>query len=421
MKNWFLIPLVILLAGVLVFAGCSQSPSTQTQSATTQAQTTATQAQTTTTLAQVVKTETLKIGVIVGLTGPGSQMYLEQRDVSNLAQDWINGNGGITVNGTNYKIQCIYEDNKGTAADSITAATRLISQEGVKFIVGGAVPDQVNAIASVTEKNKVLYETGQTDKMDPAKPLFFAANYSFISPLTPLYDTMKQLYPNIKNAGFIIEDESGARAAGDFSQQAAKDHGLTLLEPQMHPWESTEFAPQWTKLMSLKPDAVDIGIKMPNSSAAAVKQGREAGFTGPMIATTSADPGMMLNMIGKAYSTDFIWPSFDVYGPAATPMVKTIVGLWSKDHSGPVSADGMNGWDQLWILTQAIEKAQSLDPATVAKSWQNMSTGETSRGTAKMGGAKTFGINSMVFRPCPISRLQNGQVEFLKWVDTWAP
>jgi hypothetical protein len=38
-----------------------------------------------------------------------------------------------------------------------------------------------------------------------------------------------------------------------------------------------------------------------------------------------------------------------------------------------------------------------------------------------MGGAQTFGINHMGFSPCPITRLQKGQIEFIKWFDPWVP
>ena len=38
-----------------------------------------------------------------------------------------------------------------------------------------------------------------------------------------------------------------------------------------------------------------------------------------------------------------------------------------------------------------------------------------------MGGAKTFGLNNMLFRPCPVSRLKNGNIEFVKWYDTYMP
>jgi branched-chain amino acid transport system substrate-binding protein len=349
-------------------------------------------------------------------------MFLEQKDVGQIAEDYINQNGGVTVNGQKYTLDVIFEDDKNTPADCITATTRLVSQEGVKFVLGGSVPDQVAAIASVTEKAKVLYGAGAIDYLRTDWPLTFVTNYSWVSPLPGLYDTMLELYPGIKNMGYIIEDEGGARAIGDVSQQIAKSKGLNLLEPLSHPWESTEFAPQWTKMMSLKPDAVDVGIKFPDSTATCVKQGREAGFTGPMIATTSADPNLELNMIGANYATDFIWPAYDINSDAATPLGKQIVDLWKKAHPGqPIDSDGANAWDAISIMVQVIEKANSLDPATVAKTWETMTSMDTSKGTARMGGGQTFGINHMVFPPCPITRLENGKVEFIKWFDPWVP
>jgi ABC-type branched-subunit amino acid transport system substrate-binding protein len=363
----------------------------------------------------------LKIGVTLGLTGPGSQMQILQKRVVQLCEDWINSKGGVTIGGENYQVQCIFEDTKSNTADSATAATKLIFKDGVKFIIGGAIPDFISAIASVTEKNKVLYVSGQIDRLHPDRPLSFVSNYSYVSPIPGLYETMLQLFPNVKTMGFIIEDETGARAIGGISQDIAKSKGLTLLEPLIHPWETKEYLPQWTKLLSMKPDAVDIGIKMPDNSASCVKQGRQLGFKGPMLATTSLDPKLALNMIGKDYATDLIWPAFDVNIPNAPEMTKEIVKLWYNSNKDPIDADGINMWDNLWVLIQAISKAQSLDPVKVAKTWENMPTVETSRGIAKMGGLKTFGINHMVFRPCPMSRMKDGQVEFVRWFDPWAP
>ena len=363
----------------------------------------------------------LKIGVTLGLTGPGSQMQILQKRVVQLCEDWLNSKGGVTRGGENYQVKCIFEDTKSNTADSATAATKLIFKDGVKFIIGGAIPDFISAIASVTEKNKVLYVSGQIDRLHADRPLSFVSNYSYVSPIPGLYETMLQLFPNVKTIGFIIEDETGARAIGGISQDIAKSKGLTLLEPLIHPWETKEYLPQWTKLLSMKPDAVDIGIKMPDNSASCVKQGRQLGFKGPMLATTSLDPKLALNMIGKDYANDLIWPAFDVNIPNAPEMTKQIVKLWYSSNKDPIDADGINMWDNLWVLIQAISKAQSLDPVMVAKTWENMPTVETSRGPAKMGGLKTFGINHMVFRPCPMSRMKNGQVEFVRWFDPWAP
>jgi branched-chain amino acid transport system substrate-binding protein len=392
-KKLMLIPLVLFVVGALLLGACGGGS----------------------------ETKVLKIGVLLGLTGPGSQMFIEQRDVGQLAEDYINKNGGVTVNGQKYTLDVIFEDDKNTPADCVTAATRLISQEGVKFIVGGPVPDQVAAIASVTEKNKVFYGAGGIDYLRPEWPMTFVLKYSWVAPIPGLYEVMLNLYPNVKVMGYLVGDEGGARAIATVSRQIAESKGLKLLDNVEHPWETTEYAPTWTKELSLKPDAVDVGIAFPDATATCIKQGREAGFTGPMLATTSADPNLVLNMVGAQYAYGVIWPAYDVNGPAAPDLAKKVVSLWKESHTGPVTADGVNAWDSISLVVQAIEKANSLDPTVVAKTFETMEDLTTTVGKARMGGGQTFGINHMVFQPAPISMLKDGQVQFVKWFDPYVP
>jgi ABC-type branched-subunit amino acid transport system substrate-binding protein len=262
-------------------------------------------------------------------------------------------------------------------------------------MLGGSIPVMIDAVSSVTEQNKVLYIASMSDVIQPDRPLSFVGNYSYASPLAGLYDSTLRLYPGVKAIGYMVEDEPGARAIAEVSKKIAKDHGLQVLEPIIHPWESTEYYPEWTKLLSRKPDAVDNGLKMPNNTAACIKQGREQGFKGPMFASISGDPRLLLNMIGKDLATDFLWASLDVYGPAATPKIKELVNLWGASHKEPCDLDGITSWDMLWVLSQAIEKAQSVDPVEVAKTFEKGEAFETARGAARMGGAKTFGLNNI--------------------------
>ena len=228
MKKLFLIPLIIVLVVALVLGGCA---------------------------GKAPEAKTLKIGVIYGLTGPGSQMQLAKRDTVLMCADWINEKGGVTVNGEQYLIECIVEDNNNTPPGSITAATKLVHQDQVKFILGCVVPVQVDAVASVTEPNKVLYVAERTDIVHPDRPYSFTPNYGFASPLPGLYGALLELYPGVKKIAYIVEDEPGARIVGELSQNIARGHGLTVMEPQIHPWEAPEFYPQWTKIIGEKPAA----------------------------------------------------------------------------------------------------------------------------------------------------------------------
>ena len=56
-----------------------------------------------------VAQNTLKIGAIWGLSGPGSQIQIVMRDAAILATEWINSKGGITVGGEKYKIELLID------------------------------------------------------------------------------------------------------------------------------------------------------------------------------------------------------------------------------------------------------------------------------------------------------------------------
>lgn len=410
MKKLLVILATVLLISSLVIVGCAQPTPTTTPTPTP-------------TPTPAPEAKVLKLGVIYGLSGPGSQAQLIWKDASVLCADWINQNGGITINGEKYQIECLVEDHKMTPPGAIDAATKLVYQDKVSFIIGGNVPVINNAIASVTEKNNIVYCSTRTDIVRPDQPYTFASNYGFAAPVPFLYEVLLEKYPSVKSIGFIVEDEPGARAIQGVSQGVAtKKYGLTVLEPEIHPFEKPEYYPQWTKLMTSNPDAIDQGLKMPDSTANCVKQGRELGYKGPIFAAIPGDPNLILRMIGKEFATDFIFSTWDCYDTKnSPPMIAEIIALWEKSSKEPFDAGASSAWDATWCMVQAIEKAQSLDTTDVKNAWESIEVFETSRGPARLGGGKTFGINHMVFNPCPIIRFKDGQIEFLKWVDPWAP
>jgi hypothetical protein len=75
----------------------------------------------------------------------------------------------------------------------------------------------------------------------------------------------------------------------------------------------------------------------------------------------------------------------------------------------------------LWMLKQAIEKAQSFDTTVVRDTWENMETFECPAGTGHLGGLETYGINHAVSYPQMLSVLDNHEAKFGAWVDVRVP
>ena len=77
-------------------------------------------------------------------------------------------------------------------------------------------------------------------------------------------------------------------------------------------------------------------------------------------------------------------------------------GVYQDRHIG--------GWSALWVLAQAIEKAQSLDPVKVSETFSKMDHIEGVFGPATMGGLKALGVNNVVMQPYPLIRIEKDNV-----------
>ena len=92
------------------------------------------------------------LGAAVSLTGKYSSNGVHTQNGYNMAVDRINSMGGIKVGGKTYKFEIIYYDDESNPKRAAQLAERLISQDGVEFMLGPYSSGLTKAIAPVTEK-----------------------------------------------------------------------------------------------------------------------------------------------------------------------------------------------------------------------------------------------------------------------------
>jgi branched-chain amino acid transport system substrate-binding protein len=363
--------------------------------------------------------KTLKIGAIYSLTGQLSEAEILMRDGSVLCQDWINEKGGITVNGEKYLIDLIVEDQKGNAEGAVVAATKLVHQDQVRFIIGQVQPDMIIAAASVTEPAKVLrslsWGGGVPAIMNPNTPYTFRPVLSGAEVIPVNYDYLVETYPNVKTVALLNPDNTAGQFFQKTSQKEAEKRGLKVVAAEVYPLGIEDFYPLWTKVLIAKPDTVDAGTASPIPAGLELRQGRELDFTGPVFSCAPVDLYTILDIAGRDSAYDYFNPSLDMQSPDMPPMMKELEKRWNAKFGTKFMLESFHGWDALWCLVQAIEAAQSLDPTVVKTAWENMKSIETCYGTGHMGGLQTYGVNHLIVRQCPISALVNGEVKLIKW------
>lgn len=364
----------------------------------------------------------LVIGSLMGLSGPGSEQLSPCADGQKVAAEWINSKGGITIKGEKYLIKLIGEDDKMSPDGTVAATNKLVFEHKVKFMLGVPIPPFRFAAEPITGPNKVL----RMDLSIIGDPRELNANtpYTFTSIGTPaggsgetVMDYFLQTYPKVKNVAIVAVDDPGSYALNKDLVRQFEKRGVSVVTQEYYPFGTNDYYPMWTKILALKPDAIEITTGFAAWNGAVLKQGRELGFKGPFLQLTYPGGEMsdVLKVAGKEFTTDYvtIGQMFD-RPEAMTPLLNEWAKLVKAKLGKDLTTDHVIGFETLYYIVQAVEKAQSLDPTVVRDTLARMTKIDTSTGPGKMGGLKTFGVNHIVIKPLPISRFVNGEPKFIR-------
>jgi len=96
--------------------------------------------------------ETIKIGVVLPLTGNHADQGEASQNAIQLAVEKVNSQEGI--NGK--KLEPIFENSECEAQKAVTAINKLVNIDGVKFVIGDICSSATLAIIPIAEENKVL-------------------------------------------------------------------------------------------------------------------------------------------------------------------------------------------------------------------------------------------------------------------------
>jgi branched-chain amino acid transport system substrate-binding protein len=361
----------------------------------------------------------IKIGTVNGLTGPLSipcGAFIRGFD---FFADQIREQGGIKVGDEHYIFEFIHEDSKGSAEGASTAARKLVTQDKVKFIIGAILESEIAAIYQVTAPAGVLYGTaninipGHPADVSSDKPLFvrFAVNPDDSQPID--LDYVLKTYPAAKTIAISAPD-IGYEPMIEQLKTQAQERGMSIVRVEKWSWGTTDFIPTFTRISGFKPDII---FSMNSGQAAdQLVAARQVGLKGPFIANSplgadvyiavAQDPGIL---------TDVIVNSPDI--TKLNPEMNDLMNRWNKKYPrDPFISDCIHANDMPRILAQAMIVGKSIEPAKVMQTLEKMTPKGSlalNFGKGYMGGKKRFGVDRVLYRPIPITRIMNGKTEFV--------
>jgi branched-chain amino acid transport system substrate-binding protein len=389
------------LAGIAFFAGCTKSQPAGDNNAAPAAPT----------------EETLTVGGIMPLSGPLSIVGQAWTRGWELYWDKVNAEGGIQAGGKKYKVNFIAADSKFDAEAAATSAKKLVYKDSAKFIFGELTNASANAIQNVTTKEKVLnlvpwMATPAADgDVSAAKPYVVRPFISATDSMQMDYDYLRQQYPEVKKVA--VTSWLGNEAVLERAVAVAKKNKYEVVAKESYALDSQDFVPFFTKVLAAKPDAIHL-----HSSPIAgflLRAIRQLKFKGPVFSDSPLDPAVIRATAGADNATNVFCNGMDPFSP--TDAMKDVAERWKKKYNEPFVSDAWLAWDTAWVLNQAITKAGSIDPKDVGAAFESMNQlgqVKTVFGDGMMSGKEIYGVDRVLAKPIPISRIDNGQIKLVK-------
>lgn len=351
--------------------------------------------------------ETLKIGALVTLSGPGAAWGQAMRNAAELAADKVNAAGGLEVAGRKYKVEIVAYDDKYQAGEAVTVANRLVFEDKVKYMIGPTGSAPTLAVQPITEKNQVITSTlGFTNKaLGADKP------FSFRPVITTLEFAEAQVAWLVKShgvkkaGGLFPNDESGQVIARDL-EAAYKKAGGELSAKEFFERDRVDFVPLLTRMLARGIDSIELDGNSPSTAGLIAKQARELGFKGKIVRTGGPATAEIVNVAGKEAAEGMMVHA--VLDPAL-PATRAYLDAYQAKYKTAPNGFSPSFYDFSNLLFEAMRRAGTVtDSAKVAQALEKISGYSGALGTLNWTGKAQYGVDRQLAIPFYIAEIKNG-------------
>ena len=306
----------------------------------------------------------IKIGVIAEAQSiSGSSIPL----AAQLAADEINAKGGI--NGR--KVEIVTYDNHSSAADSVRAFQRAVSEDHVNAVIASYISEVVLALEPWSGRLKTVMVTPgaasdvitQNIKKDYDHLKYTFHGYLTSSALSELVcEATKDLLVEplkMKTAVIMSEDAAWTTPLDAGYEQCLPKIGVKVLDHIRFSPDTTDFTPIFNKIESQKPDMIVTGVS--HVGVQPTVQWKNQQVPMPMIGIASQATNDTFWKDTNGATAGVLFDAVSGPGVPVTPKTIPFVEAYSKKYGQAPSYCGYTAYDEVYYLTDAIKLAGSDD------------------------------------------------------------
>ena len=347
--------------------------------------------------------DTIKVGANFELTGNVANYGNATIEGLQLAIDEANEAGGI--NGK--KIELVSVDDKSEAAESINAATKLISDDDVKVIVGPATTGLVLAETQTATDAKVpiiapcATSPEATVENGKVKPYVFRS--CFIDPQQgEVMATFAAKDLKAKTAVIYVDNSSDySKNLGKVFKEKFEAAGGKVVMEEAFLQKDQDFKATLTKLKTANADVMFVPAYY-EEVGKIVKQAREMGINSAILGTDGWDDTKVVDIAGAdALNNTF----FSTHYSEKDAEVQGFIEAYKKKFNHAPNVFAALGYDAGKMLVDALKRAGSGDTEKIREALEATKDLKVGTGTISMD------KNHNPIKTAVILEMKNGEKE----------
>lgn len=315
------------------------------------------------TAASVHAQETIKVGVVLSLSGPAAAFGIPERDTVKILADKYNSEAGATGR----KIELVYYDDMTNPTEAARGTTRLIDQDRVVAIIGSTTGSSSLALAPIAAAKSVpvLAPAGTISLISKEHAFFPWMFRSSISDEVAVAEALERgiFAANKKNVAIIYQEDAYGKTTKDYIVGKLKERNVNVTTEVSVALNAKDLAPAATKIRNSNPDVIFVQASAPALGAAFARGAKQVGITTPLIGSFSLNQRAFLNNAGTAAEGMVVVSLGNWDDPS--PKQKELGELLTKNGKTPTGFGELLGATAFQALAEAIKRTEG--PVTGAK------------------------------------------------------
>ncbi|TDY60864.1 branched-chain amino acid transport system substrate-binding protein [Aminivibrio pyruvatiphilus] len=301
--------------------------------------------------------DTVKIGLLVPLTGPAAADGTSALYSVQIALDQVNAAGGVLGK----QVELVYYDDRADAKEAVALAHKLIEQDKIAAFVAGSYSLPTRAVAPIFQEEEIPLVAAYAIHPDVTRAGDFCFRNGFLGMVEGKAAgyTAHKLLGGKTVALLTSDNDFGRTLVEGFKEYASKfAPDLKIVSEQAYPFSEKDYKPYLSKIKELNPDVI-FASGYYFQTGPLLRQARELGIQSKILGEEGADSPKLMEIAGDAAEGFYIVTNFDRDDPR--PVVQGFLAEFRNRHKFEPDMVGASAYDAFMIIMDGMKTAGSTD------------------------------------------------------------